>query len=67
MTVVNLNAEIERRAEEAFNRYIALRRIADQTLAFADGKAAALAFHEMVRTADAIRFPPACASDGGRS
>ncbi len=48
MTVVNLDAERDRRQSEAWDRYATARRRADETLTFVDGQAAAKAWRDFI-------------------
>ncbi|WP_342152355.1 hypothetical protein [Methylorubrum sp. SB2] len=48
MSVIDLDAERDRRQAEAWARYATAREKADRTLAFADGMAAQQAYREFI-------------------
>lgn len=48
MTIVNLDAERDRRQAEAWERYATARQHADRTLALTDGLAAQQAYREFI-------------------
>lgn len=70
MTVVNLNAERERRETEAWDAYVAARNLADRTHQIEDGRRAArawCAFLELYQTPAQSEFMGATVTTFGRS